>query len=238
MSIARFAAPTVLMAACLALAVAASAADRRETREVGAFKSIGVSAPIRVELTQGDADSVVVEGDEGALAQLEAIVENGALKLRQKTRERVPKMDKVKAFVTARNVEALSISGSGDIRSPSIRGGDLQLSISGSGDMRIAQLAASKVAVSVSGSGDVHVAGKADSISASIAGSGDLRAARLEVRDAHVSIGGSGAVTLWARDKLSARIAGSGDLRYYGDPSVNTSVAGSGSVKRVGATPS
>ena len=234
MSIARFA----CIAACLSLVLAATAADRRETRTLASFKSIGVSAPIRVELTQGDAESVVVEGDEEALAQLETLVENGALKFRQKTRERVPRMDKVKAYVTARTIESLSVSGSGDIRSPAIRATGLELSVSGSGDVRIAQLTASKLDLSVSGSGDVHVAGTADSMSASISGSGDVRAAKLQVADASVSIAGSGAATLWARDKLSARIAGSGDLRYYGDPALRTSIVGSGSVKRVGATPS
>ena len=237
MPLSRYAAVAVFATACVSLA--AGAADRRETRAVASFTAIGVSAPIRVELTQGDVESVVVEGDEAALAQLETFVENGALKLRQKTRERVPKMDRVKAFVTARSITELSISGSGDIRTPSLRAADLVLSISGSGDLHIATLAASKLDISVSGSGDVHVAGSADSMSASISGSGDLRAAKLQAGDVQVSIAGSGAATLWARNNLSARIAGSGDLRYYGDPAVvHTSVAGSGSVKRVGSTPS
>ena len=238
MSIARFTVPVACIAACLCLALEASAADRRETRVVQPFKAIGVSAPVRVELTQGDAQSVVVEGDEEALAQLETIVENDALKLRQKTRERVPKMDKVKAYVIARSIESLSVSGSGDIRSPALRASGLELSISGSGDVRIAQLTASRLDVSVSGSGDMHVAGTADSMSASISGSGDVKAAKLQVADVSISIAGSGAATLWARDKLSARIAGSGDLRYYGDPTLHKSIVGSGSVKRVGATPS
>lgn len=238
MSIARFAAPVACMAACLALAVAASAADRRETRTVASFKAIGVSAPIRVELTQGDAEGVVIEGDEAALAQLETIVENGALKLRQKTRDHVPRMDKVKAYVTARSIESLSVSGSGAIRSPALRAASLELSISGSGDVRIGSLTATKLDLSVSGSGDVHVAGTAESISASISGSGDVKAGKLQAGDASVSIAGSGAATLWVRDKLSARIAGSGGLRYYGDPSLRKSIAGSGSVRRVAATPS
>jgi hypothetical protein len=233
----RFAAIATCIAAGLSLAV--NAADRRETRTVASFKSIGVSAPVRVELTQGDTESVVVEGDETSLAELETIVENGALKIRQKTRREVPKMDKVKAYVTARNIDGLSISGSGDIRAAALRATDLLLSISGSGDLRIDTLAASKLEVSVSGSGDVHVAGTADSLNASIAGSGDFHGAKLQAGDVHVSIAGSGAATLWARNHLSARIAGSGDLRYYGDPPVvHTRVAGSGSVKRMGTAPS
>jgi hypothetical protein len=33
-------------------------------------------------------------------------------------------------------------------------------------------------------------------------------------------------------------VAGSGDIRYYGDPAVDRSVVGSGSVRRLGAAPS
>jgi hypothetical protein len=227
------------MAACLSLALAASAADRRETRPVSSFKAIGVSAPIRVEVTQGDAEALIVEGDAEALAQLETFVENATLKLRQKTSGHVPKMDRVKAYVSARDIDSLSVSGSGEMRSGAIRADRLHVSVSGSGDLRIAQLTAAKLDLSVSGSGDFHAAGKAGSVSASIAGSGDVKAEALQADDAHVSIAGSGAATLWVREKLTASIAGSGGLRYYGDPAyLSKSVVGSGSVKRLGSTPS
>jgi hypothetical protein len=36
----------------------------------------------------------------------------------------------------------------------------------------------------------------------------------------------------------SLAVAGSGDIRYYGDPTVERSVVGSGSVCRLGAAPS
>ena len=221
---------------CLSLAFAASAADKRETRAVGSFNAIGVSAPITVYLKQGDKESLEVEGDEDALAKLDTFVENGSLKFEQKTREHVRLMGKVKAYVTAREVRALAISGAGDIRSDALRTGDVKLAIAGSGDIRIAQLTAGKVEASIGGSGDITVAGKADSIQGSIGGSGDLRAGRLEVGEAKISVAGSGDATLWSRDAITASVVGSGDIRYYGDPKVRTSIIGSGSVKRLGAT--
>lgn len=56
--------------------------------------------------------------------------------------------------------------------------------------------------------------------SISVAGSADVRASNLSTASLHVSI------------------AGSGDVRYYGDPQIRRSVVGSGSVRRVGASPS
>ena len=228
-----------ILVAILTFAGAASAADTRTTRQVDAFTAVVVAAPITVYFTQGDAESLALEGDPSALAQLDTVVENGRLKLEQRTRERVPLMSKVKAYVTGRDIRRLSISGAGDIvvNSP-LRTGDLKLAIAGSGDIHIAQLTAAKVDIDIGGSGDITVAGKADSVASSIAGSGGLRAGRLEVGEARVSIAGSGDATLWPRAKLSASIIGSGDVRYYGDPAVRTSIVGSGDVRRMGAAPS
>jgi hypothetical protein len=234
MAFTRFVAPFVLMAACISGA-AAFAADKRETRSTEPFTSIGVSAPITVHVTQGDAYSLVIEGDEAVIAELENVVENGSLKLRQKTYSHVKGMGKVKAYVTARDLSALAISGSGDIIATTLRTGDVKLAISGSGDIKIATLTARKVVVSISGSGDVLVAGKGDSLDASIAGSGDLRARELEVGDAKVSIAGSGDAAISPRSNLTVSIVGSGDVNYVGDPAIRQSIIGSGSVRRVGA---
>lgn len=230
---------TILAAACLA-ALAATAADKRETRAVGSFDGLGVAAPIRVELKQADADSLVVEGEESALAELETYVENNSLHIRVREQKRVPYMDKVKAYVTMKDVRAIAAAGSGDIVAGPLRTGDVKLAVAGSGDVKIAELTAKKVHAAVAGSGDLTVSGgKADALEAAVAGSGDLKAARLETADAHVSVAGSGSATVWARTSLRASVVGSGDLRYYGDPAERkTAVRGSGSLRRMGANPS
>ena len=222
-----------------AASATAFAADKRETRPVTPFTTISLSAPVKLELVQGDSESLSLEGEESALAEIETVVEDGTLKIRTK-----PKMtfswsnSKIRAKVSARSIEALKISGSGDIAAAALRAGALKLSISGSGDIRIATLSATNLDVSVSGSGDVTLGGKAESINSSIAGSGDLRAAKLEVREAKVSVAGSGDVTVWATQSLAVRVAGSGDVKYYGDPAIQKNVAGSGSVRRMGNSPS
>jgi Putative auto-transporter adhesin, head GIN domain len=225
-----------MIAACAALSVAA--ADRRENRPVAGFSAIELSAPLKLELVQGDSESLVLEGDESALADLETVVENGSLHIRTKSRFSAPWHSKVRAFVTAKTIEALGVSGSGDIATQALRSPSLKISIAGSGDIRIASLTSTNLKVSVSGSGDVDVAGKADDVETHISGSGDVKAGKLEARAAKVSIAGSGDATVWAKDSLAVSIAGSGDVRYYGDPAIRKSILGSGSVRRVGTSPS
>lgn len=232
---ARIASAFLLMAAFVALAVAA---DRRESRPLAGFNAIALSAPIKVEVTQGEAETLALEGDEAALADLETVVEQGVLHIRTRSRIQVAGMSKVRARVGAKALEALRISGSGDIVARELRAQGFRIAVSGSGDVRIGALTATRVEVAVSGSGDVTVGGRADFVSTSIAGSGDVNVGKLEAREAKVSIAGSGDATLWARESLNVSIVGSGDVRYYGDPAVKRSVVGAGSVRRAGATPS
>ena len=234
--LARLAFPLALMASLVALAV--PAADRRETRAATGFTAIALAAPVKVDIVQGDAEGLVVEGDELALADLETVVESGTLKIRTRSKKDVPGMSKVRVHVSAKAIDALRIAGSGDITAGALKASALKIAVSGSGDVRIAELAAATLEVSVAGSGDVMVGGKADSLSTSVAGSGDVKAGKLATRTAKVSIAGSGDVTLWAREQLSVSVVGSGDVRFYGDPEVKRSVLGSGSVRRLGATPS
>ena len=229
----------VVFLALLAASATAFAADKRETRPVTPFTSISLSAPVKLELVQGDSESLALEGDESVLAEIETLVEDGTLKIRTKPKTSFSwGHSKVRAKVSARNIEALRISGSGDIAAAALRAGALKLSISGSGDIKIAALSATNLDVSVSGSGDVTLGGKAEGINGSIAGSGDLRAAKLEVRDAKISIAGSGDVAVWATQSLAVKVAGSGDVKYYGDPSVQKTVVGSSSVRHMGNSPS
>jgi hypothetical protein len=199
----------------LLLAAFAAHAQARENRPVTDFTEVGVSAPIDVHVTQGDAHALVLEGDPEVLARIETVVENGRLKIRTvKGLQGWNAHRKITARVTARRIEALAVAGSGDISAPSITGEALKVSIAGSGDIR--------------------VGGKVGGLTASIAGSGDIRASELEAQNVKVTIAGSGDATVRARQALSVNVSGSGDVRYYGDPTVEKAIMGSGSVRRAG----
>jgi hypothetical protein len=232
----RLALPFALMTAFVAVAV--HGADRREARPAASFTAISLTAPVKVDVVQGDTEGLAVEGDEAALADLETVVEGTTLRIRSRSKKDVPGMHQVRVHVSAKSLGALSIAGAGDIIVPTLRSPALKISVAGSGNVRIAELDATALEVSVAGSGDVLVGGKADTLSTSIAGSGDVKAGKLAARTAKVSIAGSGDVTIWAREKLTVSVVGSGDVRFYGDPELKTSIMGAGNVRRLGATPS
>jgi hypothetical protein len=213
----------------------AGAADNRESRVVGVFSAIDLAAPVKMEVRQGPAPELVLEGDPAYLAQLESTIENGVLRVRVRPGFHMPWTSPVRAYVTLREVGALTVSGSGSIRSSALQAPQLKLAVSGSGGIGVDKLASTNLRVIVSGSGDVSLAGAADSVTVSISGSGNLRAAQLQSRASKVSVAGSGDASVWADESLAVKVAGSGDVTYRGNPKVEKSIAGSGSVRRASA---
>jgi hypothetical protein len=221
-----------------AVGLAAHAADRHETRDVHGYTGISLAAPIKVEVVQGDAESLALDGDEAALAELETFVEQGVLRIRTRSHAEPPGLSKVRARVGIKTVESLRIAGAGDIGAASLRGSALKLAISGSGDMRLPAISVTSLDVSIAGSGDIVAGGETDTLSTHIAGSGDFKGKKLASREVTVNIAGSGDVAVWAKQALAVKIVGSGDVRYYGDPAVTRTILGSGSLTRAGASPS
>jgi hypothetical protein len=233
----RLLAPFILMVGFLSLAV--PAAETRQERAVSGFNAVSLGVPARMEVIQGDREGIVLEGEASDLENVETAVEDRTLRIRSKEKWHFRWSDRrLSVTVYARQVEGLSISGSGRIHARSIHSPALSLAISGSGNVEIPSIETDKASMSISGSGKMQVAGKAATLDMHISGSGDMLAEKLESRQASIHISGAGDARLWARDALRVRIAGAGDVRYYGDPTIEQRIAGSGSVKRLGAAPS
>ena len=223
----------LLASAALAAAGAVHAADTRENRPVTAFTAIMLAAPVKLELVQGEAEGLVLQGDARALADIESVVEGGVLKVRVKPGVRFLDGGRITGTVQVRQLESLAIHGSGDLNAAKLAARDFALSIHGSGDIRIGTLTATKLDAAIHGSGDIQLAGSAERFALRIAGSGDVKAADLESREVSVSIAGSGDARVWAREQLQVKIAGSGDVRYRGEPKVAPAILGSGTIKRL-----
>jgi hypothetical protein len=217
--------------------VTGSGVSKTETRHPGSFNGVSLGLSAKVEVKQGNNESITITGDDNIVPLIETEIENGKLKIRWTERNLSVNYKNLVILVEAKDIESLSIAGSGDIVADTLNAKEFKVSVAGSGGVRIKQLNAGEVTASISGSGDIHLAGRAQSIKTKIAGSGDIKAGNLETKSASVSIAGSGNVALWTTDTLSVSVAGSGDVRYYGDPNVSQKVAGSGSVKRMGKAP-
>lgn len=188
-----------------------------QPRPVSGFTGIGLAIPARVEVAQGETESLTLTVDDNLAAEVETVVVDGMLHIRWRKGVEGRARSPIRITVNARELGLLSVAGSGTLLAPALTARTLSLHIAGSGDAR--------------------VGGRAETIEVRIAGSGDVDASRLDAQRATVHVAGSGDARVVARKSLDVHVAGSGDVRYYGDPAVSQRVAGSGSVRRAGAAP-
>lgn len=211
---------------------------KKQTRELMHFTGVALSVPGSMELRLGTAENITIEGDDNLLPLIETVIEGGVLKIRPVKRTMSLQMRKLKIIVNAKEVERLSLGGSGSIEADALRAKKLTIDLGGSGSISVKGMEAEAIALSVGGSGNFKSgAGTAGSLSVSIGGSGDVDVGQVRSRDASVSVAGSGEAIVWASNDLSVTIAGSGDVNYYGDPRVARTVVGSGTTTRLGAAP-
>ena len=225
------------------LAVGLSAiAQNRETREVRDFDEITMRIGGKVLVTQGDKNEVILEGNEELLERIETEVRGGRLIIKSKRKRdnwrwwssSGRNRSRLTVYITVKELKGVYISGSGDIISQNtITTNGFTASIAGSGDIEM-DLEAEYVEAKISGSGNIKLQGKSDRVRLSISGSGKYMAEKLLVGDYYMSISGSGRGSINVEGDLDVRISGSGKVYYMGRPtSVNSSVSGSGSVRKV-----
>lgn len=204
-----------LVLLALVLGVSTLHAQHREVRNVDDFTKISFGLPGKLYLKQGSPQKVELEGDRGILEKVETKVSSGQLKIgRENQWGNRGGNEKIIAYVTVPNIEAVSVSGSGDvIGQDKIRTDDLDLKVSGSGALSIEIDARGEVDADVSGSGNLEVRGKAESIESAVSGSGRVKLSVTLEDEAEFVVSGSGKIEArGSAKKLQARVTGSGKV--------------------------
>lgn len=210
----------------------------KEVRDVSKFSKISLNLSGKLYLQQGDRQQVEIVAKSSTLEDIVTEVKGGELIIRFKNRNvfwRSFNPGKVEIYVSVPEIEGLSVSGSGDIvAGERINSRRMSLAVSGSGNIRFDDLRTGRVKASVSGSGSVIIdnGGKAEEFDAGISGSGSVKAEGFEAENVEVHISGSGNCSIHAVETLKARVAGSGSVYYSGNPQVDSSVSGSGRVRK------
>ncbi|MFC7525934.1 head GIN domain-containing protein [Parapedobacter sp. GCM10030251] len=215
--------------------VGTNSSFRDDVRDVRDFHALASAGSINVEVRFGDRESVRLVGDAAAIAEVETLVEKGTLKIQFKKNAQRSGLNrgKVTAYVTAKKLDALALSGSGAITVVGTASGDeMNASLSGSGKLTF-EPDVEVCNVSISGSGRIAAAGQAKEINVSLSGSGRFEGGELKSQSANLKIAGSGTITVHADKQVDAFISGSGNIRYSGNAQTNVQTSGSGRIHRL-----
>ena len=207
-----------------------------EQRNVSGFKGVSSSGSYNVKITMGSKESLRLEGDEDVIKEIETVVEDGILKIKNKKhfdRTWRSSKGKVNIYITAKTLNSITLSGSGDISVDGlVKSNRLTNTLSGSGSISLST-AAEEYIGTISGSGEITVSGKADKANIKIGGSGDFKGRNFKTLAADIKVSGSGNVSIGAENTLDAVVSGSGDILYSGNPKVSKTKNGSGNISRL-----
>jgi hypothetical protein len=205
-----------------------------EDRHLSGFHAVNVAGSFDVFIKQGSTESVVVDAPSDVIGYVITEVTNGTLKVYSKNNSGWKNLfsnKKVIVYVTLKTVDAISLTGSGDVSfKEGVTANALKLQLTGSGDVS-GKVTTKSLETSITGSGDVEVWGRADKSSVSLTGSGDYSGNDLATINTSAAVGGSGDITLNVSGSLEARVSGSGDIHYKGGPkNVSKTKSGSGDI--------
>lgn len=205
---------------------------RSEIRDVRDFHAVDLNVSGDVEISVADQYSVQVRTNDNLVSLLKTEVKNGRLKIYFD--ENVSHSDVMEIKISGPSFDELNVAGSGNmtVMTP-IQSERMDVAISGSGNLSMPQVTFGTLECSISGSGNMEIGGTANATQVSVSGSGDVDAKKLRTNELRADIAGSGSVSAHVIQVLKVSVAGSGDVYYTGEPSVESSVSGSGTVKKM-----
>lgn len=206
-----------------------------QTRTTGDYDGIKIAGSFDVDLVAGKEGKITIKGEENLLAVIKVEVEGNELKIyvEKGTQIRTSTGKKIEVIVPFDKISALTLSGSGDIRTKNkISSDNLSAKLSGSGNFNL-EIDAKNLDLALSGSGDVALKGRADSFTSKISGSGNVNAANLKSKNVEANVSGSGNSVVNCESSLTGKVSGSGNIKYLGNPEKrDVKVSGSGSISK------
>jgi hypothetical protein len=183
-----------------------------ESRDVSGFDEVEMRGAGNLTIEQTGSESLTVEAEEDVLPKLTTEVVNDRLVIAPKPGATIRTTAPINYKLTVEALNALEVSGLGDVEAEGIN--------------------TDRLAVTIGGVGDVKVGGEADDQEIDISGSGDYRAEGLKSREAKIDVAGAGSAIVNASERLDADVSGAGSVEYVGDPSVEQDVSGVGRVSK------
>lgn len=230
-----------------------------ETRPVSGVRGVDLATIGDVIIQLGDEESLRIEAEDNLMQYFETQVRGGTLRISTTPKSVNLRPTKpVRFFLTVKELEEVSISGSGDIQVPDLEADSFSIDIGGSGDVKMGNLNADSFNIDIGGSGDVRTERvKVPEFEVDINGSGDINLSELVAEELELDVNGSG--TLWIDDgqvseqnidingsgnfraddlaskSVEIRIGGSGDITVWVTKSLDVRINGSGNVRYYGS---
>jgi hypothetical protein len=219
---------------------------------------IRVGGGAKVEIRQGETESLRAEAVQSVLDRVSVDLSNGRLKLGVKSGERRFfnwfnfSDEEVKFIIEVKNLERLELSGATSAVIGDLRVGDLEfhfngasratvarletpvlkVELSGAGHLGINQLHGKRVDAGISGASRMEVKdGAVDALEVHASGASQYHGEKFQGGTVKAHASGASRIDVRASNSLEADASGASHITYYGNPKVRQSSSGASSIK-------
>ena len=181
-----------------------------QKRDVASFSSISYDGAFEVDIVCQRPVSLEIEGDDNILPLVGTDVSNNVLHIKNLSGYSVSEPIKLK--ITVPDLEGIAANGAGKIEISGIKN--------------------EKFEIDANGAPNVSVSGETKLVDIDTSGAGKIDTHKLRASKAVVESKGVSRVEVQASDQLDVKVSGPSHVIYDGDPVVNKTVNGPGSVEK------
>lgn len=210
-----------------------------EVRTVGSFKGVSVSSAVDLYLSQGTTDAVAVSAKDARVRdRIKTEVKDGVLYISfdgKDWKNWSMGDQKMKAYVTVRDINRLEASGASDVKvSGTLKTDNLKIRLSGASDFD-GKVEVNNLHIEGSGASDVKINGSAEQASIEMSGASDFKGYELMVNFCKAQVSGAGDIQVTVNKELDAQASGASSIHYKGEAVVKRSdSSGASSIKKKG----
>jgi hypothetical protein len=218
-----------------ALLIKGSGRIDTDVRKLDNFSQVTLNVAGDVFLQEGPNSTVIIEGDDNVISNIETEISHGSLTIRTKPGIYFSTKLPLTYKIIAPSFSFLQINGAASLRADGpISNDQFELFINGSGDAEL-NVATQDLKIQIIGAGSCKIMGSAASEKITIQGSGECDAFDVKAIDGKVDISGSGSVLTNCSKTLDIKIRGTGRVQYGGNPKVTQSISGMGTIEQIEA---
>jgi hypothetical protein len=204
-----------------------------EIRAAKGFHAIEVSNAFDVYLTQGNEEGVAVSTtDQRYKENIQVEVKGGVLVIRY-THKGKWVNQKLKAYVSFKSLDRLTISGACDVYVLGTwKQDNVKIDLSGAANLK-GKVDLGKVKVNLSGASDMNLTGAAGTLAVEASGASNFKGYELSSDFCNVNASGASDVKITVNKEFTAEASGASDIRYRGNAEVREiRSSGASSVRR------
>ena len=209
----------ILLVGCAQVTLTGSGNVVTQEEAITGFDKVDISNSFSVDISQGEAFSVVIHIDDNLVDRLNVVKQGSTLKIGLEPMQSFTIFDAtMEAEVTMPELVGLDLSGNSDAQLSGFESSSsLVVDLSGNSALR-GDIQAGDTSFDVSGNSSAALSGSAGDVSVSASGSSDVDLADFPASNGSVDASGASTVTVNLGGRLDADASGSSDIYYLGDP--------------------